>query len=112
MSADVLKSKVGVVEVCRSTESTDDGGIIIGIDLILLKTGGLWGSFIRLVVGWFDPLGLTQCIGIVAMQNHIVISTRWAVHTTLNASRESDSGINNQLDSINVVNSLSDDPVV
>ena len=59
MSADVLKSKVGVVEVCRSTESTDDGGIIVGIDLILLKTRALWGAFIRLVVGWIGPLGLT-----------------------------------------------------
>ena len=40
-SADILKSKVSVVEVCRSTESTNDGGIIIRIDLIMLKTRAL-----------------------------------------------------------------------
>jgi hypothetical protein len=110
-SADVLKSKVGVA-VCRSTESTDDGGISISIDLILLKARVLCGAIVRLVVGWPDPLGLTQCIGIIAMQYHIVIYARWVVHTTLNATRESDSGINNQLNGIEVVNSLSEDPVV
>ena len=41
MSADVLKSKVSVVDVCRSTESTNDVGIIININLILLETRAL-----------------------------------------------------------------------
>jgi hypothetical protein len=64
-------------------------------------------------VGWVDPLGLTQCIiGIIVVQNHIFISTRWGIHTALNATRESDSGIN-KLDSRMIkVNSLSEDPVV